>query len=51
MNAEWIALYVETAKHEQLSDKEQEWLKNALDLAEKLVHVSFGSKEMMLLKK
>ncbi len=36
MNAEWIALYVETAKHAQLSDKEQEWLKNDLDLAEKL---------------
>ena len=36
MDAECIALYVETAKHTQLSDKEQEWLKNALDLAEKL---------------
>jgi two-component system sensor histidine kinase KdpD len=36
MSAEWIALYVETAKHAQLSDKEQEWLKDALDLAEKL---------------
>ncbi len=36
MSAEWIALYVETVKHAQLSDKEQEWLKNALDLAEKL---------------
>ena len=36
MNAEWIAIYVETAKHIQLSDKEQGWLKNALDLAEKL---------------
>ncbi|MCX9025201.1 MAG: DUF4118 domain-containing protein [Candidatus Methanoperedens sp.] len=36
MNVEWIALYVETAKHAQLSDKEQEWLKNAMDLAEKL---------------
>jgi len=36
LNAEWIALYVETAKHAQLSDKEREWLKNALDLAEKL---------------
>ncbi len=36
LDAEWIALYVETAKHAQLSDKEQEWLKNALSLAEKL---------------
>ncbi|VVB92121.1 Osmosensitive K+ channel His kinase sensor domain protein [uncultured archaeon] len=36
LNAEWIAIYVETAKHAQLSEKEQEWLKNALDLAEKL---------------
>jgi len=36
MNAEWVALYVETAKHAQFSDKEREWLKNALDLAEKL---------------
>jgi len=36
MNAEWIALYVETAKHAQLSDEEREWLKNAQDLAEKL---------------
>lgn len=36
MSAEWVALYVETAKHGQLSDKEKEWLKNALDLAEKL---------------
>ena len=36
MNVEWVAIYVETVKHLQLSDKEQEWLKNALDLAEKL---------------
>ena len=36
MDAEWIALYVETVKHAQVSDKEREWLKNALDLAEKL---------------
>ncbi len=36
MDAECIALYVETAKHAQLSDKEREWLKNALNLAEKL---------------
>lgn len=36
INAEWIALYVETAKHAQFSDKELEWLKNALKLAEKL---------------
>jgi two-component system sensor histidine kinase KdpD len=36
MNAEWIALYVETAKHAQLSDEERAWLKNAQDLAEKL---------------
>ncbi len=36
IDAECIALYVETAKHAQLSDKEQEWLKNALNLAEKL---------------
>ena len=36
MDAECIALYVETAKHTQLSDKEREWLKNALNLAEKL---------------
>ena len=36
MDAEWIAFYVETVKHAQLSDKEREWLKNALDLAEKL---------------
>jgi len=35
MNAEWVALYVETFKHAQLSDKEHEWLKNAMDLAEK----------------
>jgi two-component system sensor histidine kinase KdpD len=36
LNIEWIAIYVETAKHAQLSDKEHEWLKNAMDLAEKL---------------
>lgn len=36
MNAEWVAIYVETAKHAQFSDKEREWLKNALDLAQKL---------------
>jgi two-component system sensor histidine kinase KdpD len=36
MDAECIALYVETTKHAQLSDKEKDWLKNALDLAEKL---------------
>jgi two-component system sensor histidine kinase KdpD len=36
MNAEWIALYVETAKHAQLSDDERAWLKNAQELAEKL---------------
>jgi len=36
LNIEWIAIYVETAKHTQLSDKEHEWLKNAMDLAEKL---------------
>ncbi len=36
LDAEWIALYVETARHAQLSDKEQEWLKNAMSLAEKL---------------
>lgn len=36
MSAECIAIYVETVKHAQLSDKEREWLKNALDLAEKL---------------
>lgn len=36
MNAEWIALYVESAKHITLSDKERDWLKNALNLAEKL---------------
>ncbi len=36
MNAEWIVLYVETAKHRQLSDEEREWLKSAQDLAEKL---------------
>ncbi len=36
MDAECIALYIETAKHAQLSDKEREWLKNALNLAEKL---------------
>jgi two-component system sensor histidine kinase KdpD len=36
MNAEWIALYVESTKHVQLSDKERDWLKNALNLAEKL---------------
>jgi two-component system sensor histidine kinase KdpD len=36
MNAEWVALYVETVKHAQFTDKEREWLKNALDLAEKL---------------
>ena len=36
MSAEWIAIYVENAKHAQLSDKEHEWLKNAMDLAEKL---------------
>ncbi|MFZ2071683.1 MAG: DUF4118 domain-containing protein [Halobacteriota archaeon] len=36
MNAEWIALYVETVKHAQLSDEEWDWLKNAQDLAEKL---------------
>lgn len=36
ISAEWIAIYVETAKHTQFSDKEREWLKNALDLAENL---------------
>ena len=36
LNIEWIAIYVETAKHAQVSDKEHEWLKNAMDLAEKL---------------
>ncbi|MCE8429759.1 MAG: sensor histidine kinase KdpD, partial [Candidatus Methanoperedens sp.] len=36
LNIEWIAIYVETAKHAQLSDKEHEWLKNAMDRAEKL---------------
>ena len=36
LNIEWIAIYVENAKHAQLSDKEHEWLKNAMDLAEKL---------------
>jgi two-component system sensor histidine kinase KdpD len=36
MNAEWIALYVETAKHAQLSAEELDWLKHAQDLAEKL---------------
>jgi len=36
LNAQWIALYVETVKHAQLSDKEREWLKNAMDIAQKL---------------
>ncbi len=36
MDAECIAIYIETAKHAQVSDKEREWLKNALNLAEKL---------------
>ncbi len=36
LNIEWVAIYVETAKYAQLSDKEHEWLKNAMDLAEKL---------------
>ena len=36
LNAQWIALYVETVKHARLSDKEREWLKNAMDIAQKL---------------
>ncbi len=36
MNAEWVAIYVETTKHSQFTDKELEWLKSAMDLAGKL---------------
>lgn len=36
VNAEWTALYVETEKHAQLSEKELEWLTNTLETAKKL---------------
>lgn len=36
IDAEWTALYVETEKHQYLSNKELEWLKKALDLATSL---------------
>jgi two-component system, OmpR family, sensor histidine kinase KdpD len=36
VSAEWTALYVETEKHAQLSEKELEWLTNTLETAKKL---------------
>jgi two-component system sensor histidine kinase KdpD len=36
VSAEWTALYVETEKHAQLSEKELEWLTSALETAKKL---------------
>jgi two-component system sensor histidine kinase KdpD len=36
MEAEWIALYVETENHAHLSEKEQEWLTHTLETAENL---------------
>lgn len=36
LDAEWIALYVETERHKTLSDKEKEWLNKGLDLAKQL---------------
>jgi two-component system sensor histidine kinase KdpD len=36
IDAEWIALYVETEKHSQLSEKEREWLTRTLETAKKL---------------
>ncbi|HET6516327.1 MAG TPA: DUF4118 domain-containing protein [Thermodesulfovibrionales bacterium] len=36
LDAEWIALYVETERHKTLSEKEKEWLNKALDLAKQL---------------
>ncbi|MER3446818.1 MAG: sensor histidine kinase KdpD [Candidatus Dadabacteria bacterium] len=36
MNGEWTAIYVETEKHAQLSEKEQQWLTNTLETARRL---------------
>jgi two-component system sensor histidine kinase KdpD len=36
VSAEWTALYVETDKHAELSEKELEWLTSALETAKKL---------------
>ncbi len=36
MNGEWTAIYVETAKHAQLSEKEKQWLTNTLEAARRL---------------
>ncbi len=34
--AEWIAFYVETEKHNRLSQQEKDWLNKAIDLAKRL---------------
>ncbi len=36
IDAEWIAFYVETEKHNKLSQQEKDWLNKAMDLAKKL---------------
>lgn len=36
VDAEWIAFYVETEKHNRLSVQEKDWLNKAMDLAKKL---------------
>jgi two-component system sensor histidine kinase KdpD len=36
INGEWTAIYVETVKHENLSEKEQQWLTNTLDTVRRL---------------
>jgi len=36
IDAEWIAIYVETEKHAYLTDKELDWLQKALELAKSL---------------
>ncbi|MGE5893733.1 MAG: DUF4118 domain-containing protein, partial [bacterium] len=36
IDAELVAIYVETERHKTLSDKEKEWLNKALDLAKQL---------------
>jgi two-component system sensor histidine kinase KdpD len=36
MDAEWIALYVETEKHAQQSEKEREWLAHTMETARRL---------------
>ena len=36
IDADWIAIYVETERHAYLTDKEKEWLQKALELARSL---------------